>query len=109
MTKQLINAAVKAIESGKTRSEFVKARKSVKESVSSRAWYVAEPIVDPSLKFEATVGSVAKARKSGMRWERIAARTDKPVSELTKLAKKSKQAKSLEYTGKGTKNVKSLA
>ena len=48
MTKQLINAAVKAIESGKTRSEFVKARKSVKESVSSRAWYVAEPIVDQS-------------------------------------------------------------
>ena len=109
MTQQLINAAVKAIEAGKTRSEFVKSRKSVKESVSSRAWYVAEPIVDPSLKFEANVGTVVKARKSGMRWERIAARTGLSVSELEKLARKSKQAKAAEYTGKGTKRVKALA
>jgi hypothetical protein len=107
MKAALLKAAVNAVTAGKTRSEFI-AKRSESAAIASRAFYAAEPIVSPELKFEGKVGTVAKARKDGMRWERIAYRTGLSVTEVKELARKSKRAADLSYTGKGTPNVKSL-
>jgi hypothetical protein len=47
--------------------------------------YKIEPLVDPTLKFEATGKSVEAARKAGVRWERIVARTGVSESKVRKM------------------------
>lgn len=61
-----------------------------------------EPVADPSLKIPATEASVVKARDGGMRWERIAARCGKTVSEVKKLYEAKTGTSAAEsYTGRG--------
>ena len=105
--KKLETAAIAAVTGGVSRAAFCKSRPE-SEAIASRAYYAAEPVVNPALKFEGKVGTVAAARKGSMRWERIAYRTGLSVSEVKALAAKSKKAATLSYTGKGTKRVKSL-
>jgi transposase len=74
----------------------------VSSSIMAGLFYKLEPVADPKLKFSGTAKQIASARESGLRWERIAARTGKSVAECQKLFKEAtgKDYKS-SYTGRG--------
>jgi hypothetical protein len=66
--------------------------------------YKQEPIVDPSLTFKPTAANVAKARESGLRWERITARAGISRSQAEKLYSEATSfAADSSYTGRGRK------
>jgi hypothetical protein len=65
------------------------------------ALWAAEPVADPSLKFAANKGNIVKARKNGIRWERIAHRTGKPVAEVKDIG--GNEAANV-YTGRGRRS-----
>jgi hypothetical protein len=71
-------------------------------AVGAIVWRL-EPQADASLKFNGTPAAIVAARdKEGMRWERIAARTGKTISEVKKLySEKSGVDASQSYTGRG--------
>jgi hypothetical protein len=59
-----------------------------------------EPEAVPRLKFKANKASIVKARKDGVRWERIASRTGMSVSEVQRIGgDEAAEA----YTGRGRK------
>lgn len=66
------------------------------------ALWQAEPIADPSLKFKATKANIVKARKDGIRWERIARRTDESVAYCKEVG--GKEAEDV-YVGRGTRGA----
>lgn len=57
-----------------------------------------EPIAKPSLKFTGNKANIVKARKAGIRWERISARTGKSVAEAKEIG--GKEAANV-YVGRG--------
>lgn len=62
----------------------------------------AEVINTPSLKFKATAAKVVAARdKEGLRWERIALRTDLSIGEVKKLYEQGGGNVSASWTGRG--------
>lgn len=72
-------------------------------SVVGPHYYKAEVEANPKLKFNATPASVVKAHdEEGLRWDRIAARTGKTVSQVKALYAE-KRDLSDAYTGRGRK------
>lgn len=65
-------------------------------SIGPTIWRL-EPEAQPSLKFKGTKANIVKARKDGMRWERIAARTGMSVAEAKNTGGKDADV----YTGRG--------
>jgi hypothetical protein len=57
-----------------------------------------EPLANPKLKFTGNKANIVKARKDGIRWERIAARTGKSVAECKEIG--GKEAANV-YVGRG--------
>lgn len=72
----------------------------VSSSVMAGLYYKLEPVVFPKLKFTATPKAIVAARTEGLRWERIAARTGKSVSEVQEMFEKA-PGKKPTYTGRG--------
>jgi len=64
------------------------------------ALWAAEPMADPSLKMKATKSEIVKARKAGIRWERIACRTEESVATCKEIG--GKEAEDV-YVGRGTR------
>jgi hypothetical protein len=62
------------------------------------ALWKAEPVASPKLKFKANKSEIVKARKDGIRWERIAARTGESIAEVKRIG--GKEAADV-YTGRG--------
>ena len=62
------------------------------------ALWEAEPVAVPEAKFSATKESILDARKNGVRWERIAARTGVSVPEAKEIGGREAQET---YTGRG--------
>lgn len=73
-------------------------------SATANAIYLAEPVADPSLKLSGAK-LTAELKSGSLRWERIAARSGKSVSELKAEYKKAtgKDA-STRYTGRGRRD-----
>jgi hypothetical protein len=68
------------------------------------AWtyYEAEVEADPSLEIGQTPAAIEKARKSGLRWERIAVYSDLPISQVkTMWEDRTGIPASESYTGRG--------
>jgi hypothetical protein len=59
-----------------------------------------EPEAVPRLKFKANKGNIVKARRDGVRWERIASRTGVSVSEAQSIGG---QEAADAYTGRGSR------
>jgi hypothetical protein len=57
-----------------------------------------EPIANPKLKIKGNKSEIVKARKNGIRWERIAARTGESVAEVKRIG--GAEAAKI-YTGRG--------
>jgi hypothetical protein len=68
-----------------------------KTQIGPLIWFN-EPIANPKLKFPGNKANIVKARKDGIRWERIAARTGKSVAECKEIG--GKEAAEI-YTGRG--------
>lgn len=78
----------------------------VAPSVMAGLYYRLEPVADPSLKIEGTPKAVAKqivdGRNAGLRWERLACRSNKTVSEVKSIFEETTGKKAIEsYTGRG--------
>lgn len=73
----------------------------VSSSIMAGLYYKLEPVVFPKLKFNATPKSVAAARAEGLRWERIAYRTGKSVSEVQALFESAPAKDKVSYVGRG--------
>jgi len=78
----------------------------VTSSLMAKMYYQLEPVADPSLKIEGTPKGVAKAivdgRNGGLRWERLAARSGKSVSEVKAIFEETTGIKAIEsYSGRG--------
>jgi hypothetical protein len=78
----------------------------IQPSVMAGHFYRLEPVADPSLKIEGSPAKVAdaivKGRNSGLRWERLAARSGKTVSEVKAIFETKSGTKASEsYAGKG--------
>jgi hypothetical protein len=65
-------------------------------SIGPTIWRL-EPEADPKLKFKGNKTDIVKARKDGVRWERIAARTGMSVADAKRTGGKDADI----YTGRG--------
>lgn len=65
-------------------------------SIGPTIWRL-EPEADSSLRFKGNKSEIVRARKSGMRWERIAARTGLSKAEAQRIGGKDADV----YTGRG--------
>lgn len=94
-------AVVKLIKEGVSIPKAAQQLK-VSSSIMAGLYYKLEPVADPKLKFSGTAKQIASAREEGLRWERIAARTGKSVTECQNLFKEAtgKDYKS-SYSGRG--------
>jgi hypothetical protein len=63
------------------------------------ALWQGEPVAVPEVKFKATKANIVRARKDGIRWERIARRADISVGEAKEIGGKEADI----YTGRGTR------
>jgi hypothetical protein len=70
----------------------------VSRTIIGPAIWACEPIANPKLKFAANKANIVKARKDGIRWERIAARTGESVAEVKRIG--GAEAAKI-YTGRG--------
>jgi hypothetical protein len=68
-----------------------------KTKIGPMIWFN-EPIANPKLKFTGNKANIVKARKAGIRWERISARTGKSIAEVKEIG--GKEAADV-YTGRG--------
>lgn len=73
----------------------------VSSSIMAGLYYKLEPVVFPKLKFNATPKTVVAARAEGLRWERIAYRTGKSVSEVQAMFESAPGKDKPTYTGRG--------
>ena len=94
-------AVVKLIKEGTSIPKAASQLK-VSSSIMAGLYYKLEPVADPKLKFSGTPKQIADARANGLRWERIAARTGKSVSECQTLFEQHTGKKYTDsYTGRG--------
>ena len=94
-------AVVKLIKEGVSIPQAAQQLK-VSSSIMAGLYYKLEPVANPKLKFSGTAKQIVAAREEGLRWERIAARTGKSVSEVQALFEEaSGQKYNKSYAGRG--------
>lgn len=106
MNQKLLDKLVSVLKKdgqGQSETHYVNAS-GIERSQILRYLVKAEVIADPSLKIPATGPSIVKARESGLRWPRIAARAGISESAAKSLfEEKSGTSASDSYSGRGRK------
>jgi hypothetical protein len=101
MAKELTDAQVKAAIKKNPDESIAFYAKELGVAVGSLGptiWRM-EPVARPSLQFKGNKSEIVKARKNGMRWERIAARTGLSIAEAKRVGGKEADV----YTGRGAR------
>lgn len=100
-----MDALVKQLKKDANQSTtFYASEVGIPQSEILRYLLVAELTADPSLKIPATPAGILKAKKSGLRWPRVAARAGVSVSKAKELFVQAGGTEEDEYTGRGRKS-----